>query len=97
MSVLPHLYADRLLNVAVTGNLLRIELGTLHAPAKEGEKPQLLPGQTLVMPLDGFLASFGMMEAVVKKMIADGVVKTQPQETKAAPSTPRTPPSSKKK
>ena len=67
MFALPHLYADRLLNIAVTGNLLRIELGILHAPEKEGDKPQLLPGQTLVMPLDGFLASFGMMESVVKK------------------------------
>lgn len=74
-----HLFADRLINIAVTGPLLRLELGTMHAPAKEGEKPQLLPSQTLVMPLDGFLASFGMMEAMVKKLVADGVVKTQPQ------------------
>ena len=83
MSSLPHLYADRLLNIAVTGNLLRIELGVLHAPAKEGEKPRLFPSQTLVMPLEGFLATFGMMEAVVKKMIADGVVKTQPPVAEA--------------
>ena len=69
MSNAPHLFADRLINIVLTGPLLRIELGTLQAPAAEGQKPQLLPSQTLVMPLDGFLASFGMMEAMIKKLV----------------------------
>ena len=57
----PPLFADRLLNLTVTGPLLRLDLGTLKTPVVEGQKPQLQPSQTLVMPLDGFLASFGMI------------------------------------
>ena len=97
MSNAPHIFADRLLNLAMTGPLLRIELGTMQAPAAEGQKPQLVPSQTLVMPLDGFLASFGMMEAMVKKLVADGVVKAQPQEEIVQASTTPLSPGRKKK
>ena len=41
------------------------------------------------MPLDGFLASFGMLESVVKKMIADGVVKPRPQAEPAIAGKPQ--------
>jgi hypothetical protein len=70
-----HLFADRLVNIAVTGPLVRIELGAMQLPTAEGQKPQLVPTQTLVMPLDGFVASFGMMESVVRRLISDGVLK----------------------
>lgn len=75
-----HTFADRLVNIAVTGNLIRLELGTLQAPAAQGQPPQLLATQTLVMPLEGFLPSFGMMETLVKKLVADGVIKLQPPQ-----------------
>ena len=57
--------------------LVRIDLGTLQIPTAEGQKPQLVPSQTLVMPLDGFVQSFSMMESVVKRLVADGVIGTQ--------------------
>ena len=79
-----HLFADRLFNIAVTGTLVRIELGAMRLPTAEGQKPQLLQTQTLVMPLDGFVVSFGMMESVIKRLVADGVIKTQPQEKQLA-------------
>lgn len=78
MSTTSSLFADRILNIAVTGSLVRLQLGTLLPPKAEGEKPQLTSSQTLVMPLDGFLQSFGMLEAVVKKLIADGVLRPKP-------------------
>ena len=71
----PHLFADRLVNIAVTGPLVRIELGAMQLPTAEDQKPQLLTTQTVVMPLDGFVASFGMMESVIKRLMADGVLK----------------------
>jgi hypothetical protein len=73
----PALFADRLLNIAITGSLVRIELGQFEAPQKKGDQPRLVPGQVLVMPLEGFTASFNMLEAVMKKMLDDGVVKRQ--------------------
>lgn len=66
-----HLIADRLANIVVTGSLVRIELGAMRFPTVEGQKPQLLPTQTLVMHLDGFVASFGMMESVMKQLTYD--------------------------
>ena len=72
-----HLFADRIRNIAVTGPLVRIELGSLELPKAEGQQPQLIPTETLVMPLDGFVASFGMLEAMMKKLLADGVLKQQ--------------------
>ena len=34
----PHLFADRVLNLAVTGGLVRIELGNIQVSTKKGEK-----------------------------------------------------------
>lgn len=72
-----HVFADRIRNIAVTGPLVRIELATLELPKAEGQQPQLVPAQTLVIPLEGFVASFGMLEAMMKKLLADGVLKQQ--------------------
>lgn len=72
-------FADRIVNITLTGPMIRIEFGTLALPATEGAAPKLVPSQTLVMPLDGFLASFGMLESVIRKMVADGIVKPWPQ------------------
>ena len=79
-----HIFTDRLFNIAVTGSLVRIELGAMQLPTAKGQKPQLAPTQTLVMPLDGFVASLGMMESVMKQLVKDGVIKLQPKEKKPA-------------
>lgn len=71
----PTHFADRIVNVSVTGSLIRLDLATLVAPAKDGDKPSLQSSQTLVMPLDGFLASFSMLEAMINKMVAEGMLK----------------------
>lgn len=93
MTQLSQLFADRVINVAVTGPLIRLELGAMAPPAAEGENPSLQVTQTLVMPLDGFLASFGMLETVVKKMVADGMLKLRPPaEPFAAPNVSDVPP-----
>lgn len=60
MSPSPHLFTDRIVNIAVTDPLVRLELGTRKLPAAEGQKPQLVPSQTLAMPLEGLVQSFGM-------------------------------------
>lgn len=78
MSPTPHLYADRIVNVAVTGPLVRLELGALAVNPDDPAKPTLQPTQTVVMPMDGFLASFGLMESLMKKLLADGVIKPRP-------------------
>ena len=80
MTLPEHIFADRLSNLSITGNLVRLELAALQAPAVQGGEPQLMPTQNLVMPLEGFLPSFSMMETMVKKLVADGVLKVQPPQ-----------------
>ena len=78
-------FADTILNIAVTGPLVRIDLGTVSAVQGQNGQQELraTPTQQLVMPLDGFVRAFGLQEGVIKKLIADGVLQPQPQATPA--------------
>lgn len=75
MPDLSHIVADRLVNIAITGPLVGIERGAMRLLKTEGNLPQLASIETLVMPLDGFVALFGMMESMIKRLIAYGVLK----------------------
>ena len=80
------IFADRLLNVAASGSLVRLQWGVMDFPQAAGEKPALQATQTLVLPLDGLLASMGMLDGLVKQMLKDGVLKPQtPAKTPAQP------------
>ncbi|MGA1728557.1 MAG: hypothetical protein ACO38U_09885 [Burkholderiaceae bacterium] len=82
------IFADAAVNIAMTGSLVRIDLGTVTPdPQQQGsDKPavRLNSNQQLIMPLEGFLRLYGMQEQMVKKLIADGVIKQgqQPEPAK---------------
>lgn len=73
-------FADTVLNIAITGNLVRLDLGTITPVQTQEGKQELraTPTQQVVMPMEGFVRAFGMQEQVIKKLIADGVLKAQP-------------------
>lgn len=73
-------FADTVLNIAITGNLVRLDLGTVTPVQTQNSKQELraTPTQQVVMPIEGFVRAFGMQEQVIKKLIADGVLKAQP-------------------
>jgi hypothetical protein len=76
-------FADTMLNITVTGPLVRIDLGTL-TPTTNAEGKQEVRAtvtQQLVMPLEGFARSFGMQESVIKRMVTDGILKPSEQST----------------
>ncbi|KAF0165883.1 MAG: hypothetical protein FD157_1059 [Rhodocyclaceae bacterium] len=81
------IFADTFNGIAVTGNLVRIDLATL-VPETGGQNvpPQFETRQRLVMPIDGFLRAFALSEDVMKKMMAAGIVTqrgTQPPQAAA--------------
>jgi len=86
-------FADTILNIALTGNLVRLDLGTITPSQTQDGKQELraTPTQQVVMPLEGFVRAFGMQENVIKKLIADGVLKAQPQDSAQAPTATSTP------
>jgi len=68
-------FADRILNIAITGQVVRIELGSAQIPVDGKGDPQLIPSQLIVMPIDGFVSSAGLMDQVMKKMLENGIIK----------------------
>jgi len=73
-------FADTILNVAITGTLVRLELGTV-VPVQGQEGKQELratPTMQVVMPIEGFVRAFGIQEQLIKKLVADGVLKAEP-------------------
>lgn len=71
------IYADRIVNLAITGSVVRIELGITQMPDNSGQPPKITPAKTLVIPLDGFVNSYGMLEQMMKKLAENGVVKAR--------------------
>lgn len=74
-------FADALINISLTGPLVRLEFASANPTATQDGKQEvkLVPTQQLVMPLEGFIRSFGLQENVIKKLIADGVLKPNQQ------------------
>ncbi|CAK0770393.1 hypothetical protein CCP3SC15_4100002 [Gammaproteobacteria bacterium] len=46
-------------------------------PKNQNDPGKLEVTHRLIMPIDGFLGAIRMQEAVVKKMVADGMLKHQ--------------------
>lgn len=71
------LFADRLTNLQIAGNTVRLEFSVLDiVPGNDKDAPKLSVSHVLVMPLEGFVQAFNGQDSVVKKLLADGVLKT---------------------
>ena len=70
------IFADTFNGIAVTGNLIRIDLATLvpDSAGGQGQQPRFESRQRLIMPIDGFLRAFALSEDVMKKLLAAGIV-----------------------
>lgn len=78
------LFADRIMSVAVTNTLVRLEFGVQKpVEQKEGEPMPLEATSTVVMPLEGMLASMSMLEDLMRKLVKDGVIKASPPANQA--------------
>lgn len=70
------LFADRLTNVQIAGNTVRMEFSTLEfLPGNDPNTPKTSVSLVLVMPLEGFVQAYNGQETVVRKLLADGLLK----------------------
>ncbi|MBF0340407.1 MAG: hypothetical protein HQL95_05515 [Magnetococcales bacterium] len=78
-------YSDTFGNIVVTGNIVRIELTSLDPTHPDPNNPKLETKARVIMPLDGFLRSYGMCRQVIDKLTESGVLRrTQAGEESAA-------------
>ena len=74
------LLTDGFSGISVTGSVVRIDLVTLKGKDGDG-KPVYERTRRLIMPMDGFLRSFGLTEELVARLMEAGVVqKKKPDE-----------------
>jgi hypothetical protein len=78
-------YADAIGEISLVGPTVRIDLVSL-SPSEKDEKGQPKPvfRQRIVMPVDGFLQSFGLMVRVMQQLEKQGVIKRMPADVQAA-------------
>lgn len=85
MNNIPHLYIDGIGHIHLTGGMVRIDLMTLEPHLKaENDQPVYNITQRLVLPVDSFLQAFNLQEAMVQKLIQDGVAQRVPQQEPAS-------------
>lgn len=70
-------YFDTLVNVSVTGPLIRLDFGLAQPGKTEDGKDavRLTQMEQLVLPLDGFVRAFGLQQQVIQQLIQNGVLK----------------------
>ena len=81
------LFADNISELTLTGPLVRIDLVSLSATAKDAEgKPKPELRQRIVMPVDGFVQSFSLMSQLMAQLEKQGVItRNAPGAAPAAP------------
>jgi len=63
------LFADRIVNLSIANGLVRIELGTVENYLENNERKQRVEvTQRVVMPVEGFVRSFGMQQRMMAQL-----------------------------
>lgn len=85
-------FFDTLVNVSVTGPLIRLDFAVAQAAKTEDgqDAVRLSNIEQLVMPLDGFVRAFGLQQQIIQQLINNGVLKSADAAAPAAavPTTP---------
>jgi hypothetical protein len=69
-------FADGVGEVMLTGSVVRLDLVSLSLTEKdENGQPKIAFRQRVVMPVDGFVRSFGMMAQLMQQLEQKGVVR----------------------
>lgn len=89
----PELFADRIVEIAVTGGVVRLDLASLSATQRDGGNQATLEHrQRIVMPTEGFVHSFTLMAKVMQDLEKRGLVRraeSAEPTSAAAPAAPQ--------
>ncbi len=68
------MFVDGIGQIHFAGGMIRMDLVTLQ-PTEEGKAPIPEPKVRLIMPPQGFLATFNAMQQLIDKLVDAGVLK----------------------
>ena len=81
------IYADQVTNISLHGGVVRLELAVVDALPKAKDEPiKMRISHHLVLPLDAFVKAFEIQQAVMNKLIQDGVLKKRDEAPPAVAS-----------
>jgi hypothetical protein len=74
------IYADQVTNISIHGGVVRLEMAVVdELPKAQNEQVRMRVSHHLVLPLDAFVKAFEIQQAVMNKLVQDGVLKrTEP-------------------
>lgn len=82
------LFADAVAEITLTGPLARLDLASFSVREKDEKgQPKLELRQRVVMPLEGFVRTFGLMAQVMQQLEKQGVIKRVGGEAQVATDT----------
>jgi hypothetical protein len=74
MSEKKEFFVDSIGRIHFTGGMVRFDMCTLE-PSDEGKEPVLKEKARIIMPPDGFLATFNTMQRLIDQLLEKGVLK----------------------
>ena len=72
------LYVDGIGKIHFTGGMIRYDMVTLE-PNESGKEPTPQEKMRIIMPPDGFLATFNTMQKLIDQLVEAGVLKKREQ------------------
>jgi len=75
MSDKQEIFVDGIGKIHFTGGMVRFDLVTLQPGENEGDQPTPEEKVRVIMPPDGFLATFNTMQRLIDQLLEAGVLK----------------------
>jgi len=75
MSDKQEIFVDGIGKIHFTGGMVRYDLVTLQPGENEGDQPTPEEKVRIIMPPDGFLATFNTMQRLIDQLLEAGVLK----------------------
>jgi hypothetical protein len=86
----PELFTDRIVEIAVTGSVVRLDLGSFSTTEKDtNNQPKLEIRQRIIMPAEGFVQSFALMTRLMQDLEKRGLIRRNELPAEHAIDAPR--------